>query len=124
MEAEDLVFNDCAEWEVIEKVGQEFPNISVAILAHTFIIKAVNLSDLAAFVVSSQNRDSISKAHFQTNQQSDRLHRVVTSIHIITHEEVISIGAFTSNLEQLNQIVELTMNITADSDWTAHKLHV
>ena len=75
-------------------------------------------------MVSSQYGDSISEAYFQTNQQSDCLNGIVASINIITHKEVICVGTLAPNLKQLNQIVELSMNITAHSDRTAHKLNI
>ncbi len=41
MQTEDLVFNNCGEWKVVEKFSEHFPNVSVAVLAETLIIKTV-----------------------------------------------------------------------------------
>lgn len=41
MEAEDLIFDDCSERQVVEKFSKLFPNISVAILAQTFVIEPI-----------------------------------------------------------------------------------
>jgi hypothetical protein len=42
-----------SERKVIEKVSEIFPDIGVAILAKTFIVKTIHLSDLSRLVVSS-----------------------------------------------------------------------
>ena len=53
VEAENLLFNDGAEGEVVEQVGKVLPDVRVAILPKTLVIKTVYLSDLAALVVAS-----------------------------------------------------------------------
>lgn len=47
MEAEDLIFDDCSERQVVEKFSKLFPNISVAILAQTFVIEPIPVCSLA-----------------------------------------------------------------------------
>ena len=84
----------------------------------------LHLCDLSALVVASQNRNSILEAYFQCNQQSDCLDTVVATIDVVTHEQVVGIGRLTANLEKLTQVVELTMNVTADGDRCTHLLHV
>lgn len=53
VEAENLLFDNGAEGEVVEQVGKVLPDVRVAILPKTLVIKTVNLSDLAALVVAS-----------------------------------------------------------------------
>ena len=47
METEDLVLDKCGEREVVEEVGEVFPNACIAVLAKAFIVKAVYLCDLS-----------------------------------------------------------------------------
>ena len=68
VQTEDLVFDHSAQGQVIEEVGQELPHIRVPVLAHALVVEAVNLSDLAAFMVPSQNGDSVLIPHLQANQ--------------------------------------------------------
>ena len=72
------------------------------------------MGDLARLVVSTKNGDSFGEAHLQSDEQSDGLNRVVTTIDVVTHEEVVSGWRLATNLEEFFQIVELTMNVTAD----------
>ena len=47
MQAEELVLNDCGEWNEIEKFSQTLPDVGVAVLAAALIVEAVNLGDLS-----------------------------------------------------------------------------
>lgn len=67
MKTEELVLNNCSKGEIIEKLGEAFPDIRVPIFAAAFVIKTINLCNLSGFVVSSQDCDSI----FVSNLQSD-----------------------------------------------------
>ena len=43
MQAEDLTVHQGGQRKVVKKVGEIFPNIGIAILAQTFVVKPVNL---------------------------------------------------------------------------------
>lgn len=64
MEGEDLIFDYRCQWQVVEEISKELPDIGVAVFAHAFIVKTIHLGDLPALVVASQNRKSVSVAHF------------------------------------------------------------
>jgi|PersoiStandDraft_1058852.scaffolds.fasta_scaffold91879_1 hypothetical protein len=64
MESKDLIFDDCCEGKIVEEISKELPDISVAVFAHAFIVKAIHLRDLPALVIASQNRKSVFVAHF------------------------------------------------------------
>jgi hypothetical protein len=82
------------------------------------------LGNLSALVVTSQDSNSVREAHFKSDEKSDSLDRVVSAIDVVTHEKVVSVGRLATNFEELTQIVELTMDVTADCHWGTHLLHV
>ena len=82
------------------------------------------MSDLSAFVVSSKDSKSILKADLESDEESDSLDGVVAAIDVVTHEEVVGVGRLTTNLKELSQVVELTVNVTADRDWSTDLLDV
>jgi len=84
----------------------------------------LHLGDLSRLVVTSQDSDSILIADFEGDEESDGLDGVVTSVNVISHEEVVGVGGLAANLKQLAQVVELTMDVTANRDGGAHLLHV
>ena len=84
----------------------------------------LHLCDLTAFVVATEDGDSVGVAHLEGDEKSDSLDRVVATIDVVTHEEIIGVGRLATNLEEFAQIVELTVNVTADGHWCTHLLHV
>ena len=75
-------------------------------------------------MVATQDRNSVLEADFQCDEQSDCLDAVVAAIDIVAHEEVVCVRGLSANLEQLAQVVELAMDVTADRHRRTHLLHV
>ena len=75
-------------------------------------------------MVASEDSDSVLEAHLECDEQSDSLDTVVAAIDVVTHEEVVRVWGLPTNLEQLTQVMELAMNVTADCHWGTHLLHV
>ena len=77
------------------------------------IIKAINLSDLAGFMISTDQSDAIGISDFESNEKQNGLNRVEASINKVTQEEVVCLAAsdVSSPFEQLFQIIKLSMNI-------------
>lgn len=75
-------------------------------------------------MISSDKSDSLGVSHLEGQQEQERLDRVVASIDEIAHEQVVGVGALASHLEELHQVVELSVNVTADSDWGFDVLHI
>lgn len=96
--APHLVLDKSSQRKVIKQVCEELPDIGVAILAQALIIKAVaaegvhrvlsarvkgaasmgllnlHLRDLPAFVIASQDCDSLTISDFQSNQKGHCLY--------------------------------------------------
>ena len=43
MEAENLIFNNGCEWQVVEEFCELFPDVCVTVLPQTLIIKSVSI---------------------------------------------------------------------------------
>lgn len=84
VQTEDLVFNESCEGKVVEKVGEVFPHVGVAIFAQALVIEAIHLGDLAGFVVSTKNRNTLGVADLEADQEGHSLDGVVASIDVIT----------------------------------------
>lgn len=67
-------------------------------------------------MVSSQDGDSILVPNFKCEHEADSLYRVIASIDIVSEEQVVGVGDGSSNFEQLYQVVELAVDVTADED--------
>ncbi len=75
-------------------------------------------------MVAAEKRDGLRVAHLETEQQLQCLHTVVAAIDEVAHEDVPGLGNVTAHAEELQKIVELAVDIAADSDGTVHRLHV
>jgi len=84
----------------------------------------LHLSDLTAFVVAAENRDSVREANLERDKEGHSLDTVVATIDIVTHEQVVGVGRLSTDLKELEQIMELTMDITANRHRCAHLLNV
>lgn len=124
VEAEDLIVDERGEGEVIEEVGEVFPNIRIAIFSKALIVEAVDLCDLTRFVIATEDRNALRVSDFESNKESDCLYGIVTSINVITHEEIVGIGVWSTNSEKLHQVMKLSVNISAYCYRAFHWLHV
>lgn len=61
---------------------------------------------------------------FEAHQQFEGFDRVVASVYEISHENVVRVGDFSANLEQLQQIEKLTVDVSAQSHRRIHRLNV
>jgi len=91
MEAENLVVNECSKGEVVEEVGKVLPDVCVAVFSEALIVKAIDLGDLAGFMITTEDRDSLGVSNFKSNKEGNSFDRVVSSVNIIAHEEVVCI---------------------------------
>ena len=124
MKAEDVSFNDCGKWQVIEETGEVLPDIGITVLSQALIIESINLGDLLALVISSQDGDSAWVSDLEGDQEGNSLDWVVASINVISHEEIVVVWELSSNFEKFFKIIELSMDITADGDWGPHWLNI
>lgn len=68
--------------------------------------------------------NSSNEVHLQTHKKRHCFNRIIASINIIAHEQVVCIWRLSTHSEKLHQIVELTMHIAANSYRTLHFLYV
>ena len=86
-----MVFNEGGEGEVVEEVGEVSPNVGVAVLSQALVIEAVHLRDLSGFVVSAEDSDTVSETQLECYEEGDSLDRVIASIDVVAHEEVVCV---------------------------------
>ena len=75
-------------------------------------------------MVTAENGDSVGEAHLESDKKGDSLNTIITTVDVIAHEEIVGVGRLTTNLEEFAKIVELTVDVTANSHGRAYLLHV
>lgn len=101
-----------------------FPYIGVAVFPQTFIVETINLSDLSALVVSTENGNARFVANFQGYKQRDGFERIVAAVDVIAHKQIVSLRTVPSDSKKLGKVIELTVNVTANGYRTANRLDV
>jgi len=119
-----LVVDEGGERKVVEQICEKFPYVGVSVLTETFIVEAIDLGDLAGFVVPTEDRDALGVSDFESNEEGDGFDGVVSSINIITHKKVVRIWIWSPNSEELHQVMELAVDISTYCHRTFHWLHV
>ena len=89
METENISIDYSGKRKVIEKRGKVLPDVGISIFSKALIVESVDLSNLLRLVVASENGDSIGVSNLESNKECDRLDGVVSSIDIVTHEQVV-----------------------------------
>jgi len=124
VQTENLIFDQGSQRKIVEQVSKHLPDIRSAIFSKALVIETINLSNLSTFVISSQNSDSIFVSAFEGNQKRHSLDRIVPTINIITHEKIIGVRAFASNSKEFDEIVELSVKISANGDGASNGLDI
>lgn len=119
-----LLLDQRSQWQVIKQICESLPDVGVAILAQALIIEAIDLCDLARLVVATENGDTILVADLECHQQGHSLDRVVATVHIVAHEQIVGVRRIAANAEQLHQVVELAVDVTADRDRATDRLDI
>ena len=124
VDAEDLSLDDGTDSEVVEHLSAVLPGVGVSILSNGLVIESVDSGDLPSFVVASEQGDVRGVLELQAEKELEGLNRVESSVHEVSHEDVASVRDFTALIEEFEEIMELTMDVSADGDWSLDWLDV
>ena len=69
-------------------------------------------------MVSSQDGDAVPVPNFECDEQRNRLDAVVAAVHVVAHEQVVGFRRRAADFEEFDEIVELSVNVSADRDGT------
>jgi hypothetical protein len=101
----NLVVDESSERKVVEEVGEVLPDVRISILPQALVVETVNLSDLSRLVVTTEDRNAVPVPNLEGDEEGDGLDRVVSSVNVVSHEEVVRVGRVTANAEELGEIV-------------------
>ena len=120
MHTEDAIVNDRSQRKVVKDVCAVSPDVHTAILPQTLVIETINLCDLSALMITSDEHDSFWVANFEGQKQKESLYRVKSSVNKVTHEEIVGDRALSTNFQQLHQIEELAMDVSTNLERGQH----
>ncbi len=124
MDAEDLFLNDGAERQVVEDVSAVTPDVDGTVLAEALVVETVDLSDLARFVVATDETDARRILHLQQEKEEEGFNGVITAIDEVAHEDVVGVRNVATDTEEFEKVEELTVDITDNSARSGHLVNV
>ena len=84
----------------------------------------LHLGDLSALMIASEDGESILEADLKGNKKSHSLNWVVTTVDIVAHEQIVRVRRLSTNFEKLSEVMELTVDVSADCDGSTDLLDV
>jgi hypothetical protein len=121
MEAEYLVFDNCGERNIIKEIGKHCPRCLASILLHAFFVEAIYLRNSSGLMVSSGEVNTFGIPNLESNEQGYSFYRIVPPVNEVAHEQIVSKGDISADGEELDQIMELSMDISANGDWGSYR---
>jgi len=65
VQAKHFVVYESSQWQLVEQISEQFPNVRRSLFLQTFVLKTLNLSYLSCFVITSKNGKSCPVAYFE-----------------------------------------------------------
>jgi hypothetical protein len=112
---ENLLVDDSSDGKAVEAIGKGLPELNV-IATLALVVEAIDTVDRSTLVVTSQNEEVLGVLDLVGEEQADGLKRLLTSVDVITEEEVVGLRREATVLEESEEIVVLSVDITADLD--------
>jgi uncharacterized protein YacL (UPF0231 family) len=113
--AEDFFVDDAGDGEAVEGVGEGLPELDV-VAAFALIEETIDTVDGSALVVTSEDEEVFGELNLEGEDEADTLETLLTTIDVVTQEEVVGSGREAAIFEEAKEIVVLTVDITADLD--------
>ncbi len=109
--AEDLLVDDGRHGQTVEAVGEGLPELDV-VAALALVVEAVDAVDAGALVVAAQQEKVLREFDLVGEQETDGLQRLLAPVHVVAQEQVVGLGRKPAVLEQTQQVVVLTVDVT------------
>lgn len=110
---ENLLVNDGSDGKTVEAVGKSLPQLNV-IATLALVVESIDTVDGGALVVTSEDEEVFGVLDLVGEEQADGLKRLLTSVDVITEEEVVGLGREATVLEESEKVVVLSVDITTD----------
>jgi len=113
--AEDLLVDDGSDGKTREALCECLPQLNV-VSSFAFVVESVDAVDRGAFVVASEEKEVLRVFNFVSQQETDGLQTLLSSIYIVSQKEIVCLRGKSSVLEQAEEIIILSVDVPADLD--------
>ena len=109
----NLLVDDSGDRKAVEAIGERLPKLYV-IATLALVVESIDTVDGGALVVTSEDEEVFGVLDLVGEEQADGLKRLLTSVDVITEEEVVGLGREATVLEETEEVVVLAVDITTD----------
>lgn len=113
MHGEDLLVDDGGNGQAVEAISESLPQLDV-VSSLALVVETVDAVDAGALVVAAKNEEVFGVLDLVCEEQADGLEGLLAAVDIVTEEKVVCFGREATVLEQAQEIVVLSMYITAN----------
>lgn len=113
MHGKNLLVDDSGDRKAVEAIGEGLPKLDV-VATLALVVEAIDSVDRGALVVTSEDEEVFGVLDLVGKEQANSLKRLLTSVDVVTEEEVVGLGREATILEESEEIVVLSVDITAD----------
>ena len=110
MHADDLVVDQCGDWQAVETLCEHLPKFDV-VSPFALVVKSVDSVDGCTLVVASQEEEVLWILDLIGEEQTDGLDIVFAAIDIVAQKEVVRVRGKFAVLEESKQVVILSVNV-------------
>jgi len=99
VEGEDFSLDQGTQGEIVEHFGEVAPDVRITVLPDGLVVETVHLGGGSALVVTSGEGDPIGVPNLQSEEEGYTFDTEESSIDVVSEEEVIGLGRFSSDFE-------------------------
>lgn len=111
MDAEDFVIDDGGHGEAVEALDELFPELQ-AVASLALVIETIDSIDRTALVVASQQEEVFWVLDLVSHHQTDHFQILLAAVHIVSEEQVVTLGRKVSDFKNPEKVDILAVNIT------------
>ena len=109
--AQNFVVNECSDGQAVKHVNKLLPYFDRE-SSFAVIIKSIHSVDLSNLVVTSKEEEVLGVLYFKSEKQAESLNGVLSTVNVVTKEQVVSLRRHTAKLKKLQQVIELSVQVT------------
>jgi hypothetical protein len=113
MHSEDLLIDDSGDGQTVEAVGKGLPQLDV-VPTLALIVETIDTVDGGALVVASQDEEVLGVLDLVGQEEADGFEGLLSTVDVVTEEEVVGLGREATVLEEAQQVVILPVDIAAN----------
>jgi hypothetical protein len=105
-----------SNWQIFEGICNCLPKFNVE-FSLALVIEAIDLVQVTGFMITSEEKEVERKFDFVCHEETVALEGSFASVYVVSQEKIIAISRLSHFAKNREEIVVLSMDISADDYW-------